>query len=401
MKNWLNNQDFIVQWSKRNTLSPEECGVAHKVWWVCALGHEWEAMPADRIRGRGCPYCAHCLPSKEYNLAVCYPHLVKEWDMRNLCSPSDVLPGSSHKYWWNCQFGHRWQSSINNRAKGSGCPYCCGFYATPQNSIMRFSNLVSEFNAEKNIGLDINRITGGSVRKLWWKCVNGHEWQASPNMRTRGRGCPHCNKKYSDVEIRLWAEAKAVFGNAQWSEKIDGIEVDVYLPSLNIGIEADGSYWHKDKTDKDTEKNRLLADKGIQIIRLREKPLPLISENDIGCTVGEDRLTVVKRVFKKIAAIKNIDIWWYLQGTSFVGEEEYCKKIEQVQFPKKSVIDTNPELASEWNMEKNKGITLKSFSFRSNKRVWWKCDKGHEWQAVVADRTRGRSGNCQECRKTC
>lgn len=400
MKKWANNQDFIVQWSKKNTLLPEECGVAHKVWWVCALGHEWEAMPADRIKGKGCPYCAHRLPSKEYNLAICYPHLIKEWDtISNPCSPADVLPGSLNKFWWKCQFGHRWQSSVNNRARGSGCPYCCGFYATPQNSITRFPNLVSEFHLEKNGRLDIRKITRGSTRKLWWKCVNGHEWQASPNMRTRGEGCPHCHKKHSDIEIRIWAEAKAVFGDARWSEKINGIEVDVYLPSLSLGIEVDGSYWHRNKTDKDKEKNRILAGMGVELIRLREKPLSLISENDVGCTVGEDRLMVVKRIFKKIAAIKGIDIWWYLQGTSFVAEEEYHKKTAEVQFPSKSVIDTNPELVSEWNVEKNKGITLKSFAFRSNKKVWWKCANGHEWQAVIADRTRGW-GNCIHCRKS-
>ena len=31
----------------------------------------------------------------------------------------------------------------------------------------------------------------------------------------------------------------------------------------------------------------------------------------------------------------------------------------------------------------------------SHKKVWWKCSKGHEWQAVVASRNRG--SGCPYC----
>ena len=36
------------------------------------------------------------------------------------------------------------------------------------------------------------------------------------------------------------------------------IEIDVYIPSICVGIEYDGVYWHKDKVDKDLEKNHIL-----------------------------------------------------------------------------------------------------------------------------------------------
>ena len=28
-----------------------------KAWWICSLGHEWEARIADRSKGCGCPIC--------------------------------------------------------------------------------------------------------------------------------------------------------------------------------------------------------------------------------------------------------------------------------------------------------------------------------------------------------
>lgn len=44
-----------------------------------------------------------------------------------------------------------------------------------------------------------DQVTVCSNKKVWWKCKNGHEYEASINQRTRkerGEGCPYCaNKK--------------------------------------------------------------------------------------------------------------------------------------------------------------------------------------------------------------
>ena len=56
---------------------------------------------------------------------------------------------------------------------------------------------------------------------------------------------------------------------------------------------------------------------------------------------------------------------------------------------------TNPELAKEWNYEKNGNLMPEHFSPNSHKKVWWKCKKGHEWQAIIANRNRGRG--CPYC----
>ena len=34
-----------------------------------------------------------------------------------------------------------------------------------------------------------------SNKKVWWKCCNGHEWQATINSRNNGAGCPVCAKE--------------------------------------------------------------------------------------------------------------------------------------------------------------------------------------------------------------
>ena len=61
---------------------------------------------------------------------------------------------------------------------------------------------------------------------------------------------------------------------------------------------------------------------------------------------------------------------------------------------KKYLID-NPTLMAEWNWEKNSDLRPEDFTANSGKKVWWKCSKGHEWQAVIADRNRGNG--CPYC----
>ena len=57
----------------------------------------------------------------------------------------------------------------------------------------------------------------------------------------------------------------------------------------------------------------------------------------------------------------------------------------------------NPTLAKEWNYERNNGLTPADVLPNSNKKVWWKCSVGHEWQAVIASRNRGRG--CPQCHR--
>lgn len=53
-----------------------------------------------------------------------------------------------------------------------------------------------------------------------------------------------------------------------------------------------------------------------------------------------------------------------------------------------------PSLASEWHPSKNGKLTPTNVTCGSHKKVWWQCDKGHEWQASVKDR---KNRGCPYC----
>jgi hypothetical protein len=55
----------------------------------------------------------------------------------------------------------------------------------------------------------------------------------------------------------------------------------------------------------------------------------------------------------------------------------------------------NPKLASEWHHEKNGQLKPVEVTPGSGKKVWWICEKGHEWQAVIYSRTKGNG--CPYC----
>ena len=58
-------------------------------------------------------------------------------------------------------------------------------------------------------------------------------------------------------------------------------------------------------------------------------------------------------------------------------------------------VETHPELAQQWHHEKNGALTLGDVTRGSNKRVWWHCQCGYNWEASTASRSRG--AGCPKC----
>ncbi len=181
------------------TVASVTAGSDAKFWWLGKCGHEWEASPANRSKGRGCPYCTGRRVLPGYNdLATTNRRLAGEWnhEKNGSLDPSQVTINSNKKVWWKCSLGHEWQAVINSRHK-NGCPFCAG-----KKVLKGFNDLTAtaeelliEWDYEKNKDNNPEDFSKGSATKIWWKCKYGHEWLASINSRARGRGCPECGRK--------------------------------------------------------------------------------------------------------------------------------------------------------------------------------------------------------------
>ncbi len=200
------------QWhpTKNWPLRPEQvtCGSGRKVWWQCEDGHAWPAIIANRVRGSGCPYCAGQRVTEDTCLERTHPRLATEWHKTNNgnLKPNECTSGSHRKVWWQCAKAveHAWQATIAHRTQGQGCPFCAGRRASIANSVAgTHPELATEWHPTRNVSVTPNQFTSNSHRQVWWRCRQGHEWQAVISSRTRGNGCPRCGRgsgRYATTE---------------------------------------------------------------------------------------------------------------------------------------------------------------------------------------------------------
>lgn len=192
--------ELAAQWhpTKNGDLTPDQITPQSnkKVWWKCIRGHEWSAIVCDRSRGNGCPYCSGRRASPENSLAACNPLLAAQWhpEKNGKLTPDQVTAFAHRKVWWLCEKGHAWKAAISNRSNGNNCPYCAGQWVLPgENDLVTlYPDVAKDWHPTKNLGLTPDQVMPKSMKKIWWQCENGHEWQDTLNHRTNGRGCPYC-----------------------------------------------------------------------------------------------------------------------------------------------------------------------------------------------------------------
>ncbi len=409
------NPKLAKEWhpTKNLPLTPNDVsrGSGIKVWWLCSNNHEWAAVINSRNRGCGCPFCAGQRPTKDRNFATEHPYLVSELDPRKnkFLDLNKLSPRVNLKVWWKCKKGHSWEATIQNRtrkqSRGS-CPYCNNRKLGNDNSLAHVRpDIAQDWHPTKNKTLTPYDVIAGGGTKVWWTCKHDHEWQATVGTRVNAStGCPKCSLQTSRIEISVYSEIHSLFSNVSWQEKIEGYECDILIKDKNIGIEVDGVYWHQKRPEADTIKSKLFNKKGIQLFRLREVGLPLLSERDINFKWSDNALPIISKLVQQILKYADLNqnerdkLNRYLSKNSLANEKLYRKIVANLPAPPpgRSLAEKNPELASEWAYDLNAPLTPKHFGPSANKSVWWRCKRGHTWKSVIQQRT-FRSSGCQKC----
>lgn len=411
----LENPELAKQWhpDKNTPLSPYDVssGSGRKAWWLCSKNHEWKAVINSRNRGHNCPYCAGQMPTSYRNFTTEYPELLKELDLiknKNI-DPKKLSPRTPEKVWWKCEKGHSWQATITNRTRQqyrNSCPYCTNRKLCNENSLAQLRpDIAQDWHPTKNITLTPNDVIAGGGIKVWWICKHGHDWQVRVGTRVNnGTGCPKCSLQTSRIEIAVYSEMVALFPEALWQEKIEGYECDIFIKNKNIGIEIDGVYWHRRRPDVDIVKSKLFEEKGIQLFRLRENGLPLLSERDISFKWSDNTFPIICRLVKHILKFadltenERLKLQRYTNANSLINEKLYRKIVSNLPapLPGHSLADKIPDLAREWAYDLNAPLAPEHFGPSANKSAWWRCKQGHTWKSVIQQRTFRRSG-CLRC----
>lgn len=395
--------DLLKEWDyENNEKNPDDITVSssYKASWLCPKGHQYKMIVASRTREEkpsGCPYCANKKVLAGYNdLETLYPEIAKEWDYsKNKKKPSEYVAHSNKKVAWICPKGHSYEAEIDRRTKvnPTGCPICANKQLLVGYNDLKtlFPELSKEWDYNKNKTRPEDHISGTHAKAHWICPKCGHKYEASiKNRAYNGTGCPKCTYYYktSTPEQAVFYYVQKHFTDAKNSYKpsfLKGMETDIYIPSLNLGIEYDGVLWHTN-SERDRRKSELCRENGMSLVRIKEGDATnaynddfVIKSEYVDKLKGMDSCII--KLFEYLNSKYNLsivpDIDVMRDSADIYALSDNIKK-------KKSLADTNSPSLAEWDYEKNGIITPDKVSPRSKKIVWWKCSKcGHCWQQSV------------------
>ena len=178
---------LLDQWDyeKNGELTPKDVthGSEKIVYWLDKKGHSWQTQVVARTTGGGgCPYCSNQKVLVGYNdLATIHPDIAKEWHptKNGPIKPSEVMAGSCKKYWWMCELGHSWQTTVSSRTHGGGCPICHNQKVLPGYNDLATTcpAALKYWDYEKNIDITPQEVTRGSEKTVWWRDDAGSSYQ--------------------------------------------------------------------------------------------------------------------------------------------------------------------------------------------------------------------------------
>ena len=350
--------DLLAYWdyTKNADLDPKKISIYSRkeAWWTCAHGHSY-TMPIYKKVHAKTAACSVCTGKKIISgindfATLAPPEILSEWCYDfNDTDPSTISLNSTEKFWWKCKHGHYWFISCYARiGKKTGCPYCSGREAVPRvNDLYTlYPELTEEWDYERNL-LELHLLPGmikpASNKKVYWKCHEGHSWQATPASRTLDHtGCPYCSGKRT---------------LAGWND----------LATLYPQIAAE---WNYEKNDLKPTEVRPYSNKTVWW-RCSAHP------------EHEWQQTIVSRT----TATDNNKTGEY--GCPYCNNRKLLTGFNDLQ-------TLYPDLAEEWNEIKNGRPASKVTVAGRKNKYWWICHIcHHEWQNTVHHRIVGVG--CPRC----
>ena len=421
--------DLAAQWDyeKNGDLTPDTVsyGSQLKVWWKCPIcGHSYQKKIANRTapakrktESKKCPICLGRIIIPGYNsLKARYPEIVEqEWDFeKNTVDPDTIPPSYRTKVWWKCHNGHSYSSLPANKvqATGGNCPYCSSQKLCKETSLGSVNpELAKEWHPTKNGNLTPFDVFANTNRYIWWLCpVCGHEWKAKCSNRNIGkRGCPNCaNGRSSSIPEQLMFRAiKSVCPDAINRHRINKDEIDVYVPSLNLGFEYDGERFHNlDKLPKDIAKSKRLIQKGITLYRFRESDSPMfdlekcfIIQVKYSSEYKDLELKLKKLLIKLFPQGQAIDFKFEDEINEVRATLDYLPYEQSFAAAEAEKRNKGISPVALWDYEANKPLTPEMVMPYSEKIVSWICPvkSNHKWKNTVKSVSLGYG--CKRCSK--
>ena len=376
------------EWSIENKISIEEANTygnkTKKYIWKCTKNetHIWEARLNKRLLGNNCPHCNGDMIETN-NLLLKRPDLCEEFDYeKNNITPDKIKPNEQKNIWWKCKKGHSWKATPYNRNIGNTeCPYCKNKLASSENNLLSINpEKCKEWDYIKN-KVNPENYLPNSNKKVYWICEKKHSWFQSISSKTC---CPIC---FKGRHTSLMEESIKYYLSKYFeiTELILGKKkkVDIFIDRLNLIIEYDGYYYHKDKIDKDQKWSNCMRNKKYDVLRIREQ-LPAIKDvnNYIVDKYSEKQNDItIKYIFSFINDKYKMEL--NIDDINFYRDK--YKIYNTFSFNKKNSLSSlRPDLMKEWST--NNILNPDQISTTSSMVVEWCCEKNHFWKAQIRHR---------------
>lgn len=266
-------------------------------------------------------------------------------------------------------------------------------------SITNYKEILETWDFEKNIENPEN-ISVWSKEKYWWKCKEGHSWQTSPEKRKIGRGCHYCTHQKVLLENSVAIKNPEILKEWNYNKNIGINPEEVNFGSKEI-------VWWKCKNGHEWQRaivSRVSGERNCPYCAHQK----LIPENSLAFLYPEISKQwssknnvkpeeVFAKTSKKFLWVCEKNHEWESSVSRRTRQKSGCPYCTNQKVNEENSLKTNyPEVAKQWDYEKN-NFGPEDVTSGSEKRVWWKCEKGHIWKALVLNRTHG--SGCPYCWK--
>jgi rubrerythrin len=389
LKEWDYEKNSKILDSKGNPVTSDtyKAFTRHKFWWICPdCGHSYQQLLVKRTKANiGCPICRR----KEIIIGR---RIVKCIDCGVEFDYKIEFPWNNSKQHFErckiCRDKYNEQKRIDGKIKAEEKELAAE--ERRQKKVLKLVDptLFECIHPTKNHDIkNIDTLFITSSKKLWFICPRcGRESSEYIYNMFKRHACKKCvATNASSIERKFYYFIESIFGEDDventysfTTKNKKRIEIDIFIKSLNLGIEYDGVYFHAGKFSQDKQKNDILTSHGVDIIRIRETGLNKLREEDVIYEFD-------KKGFKKAL----YQIFWYIQRkyklTLEQGEilknflhqdlENYNLPVEYLVYPlkKNSFLQKHPSLAHYWDKEKNGVLTPDMVSHASTKKVFFKC----------------------------
>jgi hypothetical protein len=178
------------------------------------------------------------------------------------------------------------QAFYKNAGIKRGGPYGTN-NATAQKRLLELNKIfgVNSFDeymvllAKDNDGKYLGPTYISAKTKVEWECNKGHHFFSTPNTISNGCWCPKCLHTISVAQQEIFDFVASLVGveNVIMGDRkiLEGKEIDIYIPSKNLGIEFNGLIWHSYKFSmkkKNFARNKTIncLAKGIKLLTIFE-----------------------------------------------------------------------------------------------------------------------------------